>query len=89
MYNNNFLIWYYKGVFLFKKHNSQEALQYLDKAIDLKPDDVLSWHMKSICLVILNQLDDAIKCNKKALSLNPGNKEIIRISKILEERKNA
>ena len=86
---NNFLIWHYKGKLLFGKQEFSEALKYLDKALDLKADDAMSWHIKSASHANLNQIDDAIKCNKKALKFNPDNEDFIKLSKILEKRRDS
>jgi tetratricopeptide (TPR) repeat protein len=52
-----------------KKYN--EALGYCDKAIKIYPYFVPAWNNKGNVYVNLGKKQDAIKCYKKALSLNP------------------
>ena len=51
----------------------KEALIYFDKYIALASDDDLGWAGKGWCLAQIGQMNEALECANKAMSINPTN----------------
>ncbi|HEX3044148.1 MAG TPA: tetratricopeptide repeat protein [Bacillota bacterium] len=61
-----------KGISLSMLHREQDAIECLNRALDLDPKDELAWNSKGVALVALERNEEAIECFKQALQLNPG-----------------
>ena len=48
-----------------------EAIFYLDKAIDLEPNNSSAYRYIGKCLNRLNKCEEAIECFNKSIELNP------------------
>ena len=55
----------------------QTAINYLDRAIQLKPDHADSWHQRGIAYRWINNSPQAINDYKKALEINPNHQGAI------------
>ena len=62
---------YLKSVDLSFLERYGEAIECINKAIELNPKESQFWFTKAIFLIELNNLDDAIGCLDKAIELNP------------------
>ena len=58
-------------------NNFKEALKYLDKAIDIKPNYFGAFYNKGNVYFHLNEYDKSIENYKKSLSINPKNKDAL------------
>jgi len=67
--------WSNKGAALFKLSRYDEALQCLDKATQLKPDNAEYWNNKGLAFFNLSRYDEALQCLDKATQLEPNNAE--------------
>lgn len=63
--------YYDKGLNFLNEENYEEALMYLDKAIDMEPDNLKYLNSKAICLYNLNLIDESIEYFDKVLEINP------------------
>ena len=63
-YMSKFLDFYYKGLF-------NDAIESLEKAIELKPDDPEAWHNKGCVLGKLGKYKEELKAYDKAIELKP------------------
>jgi tetratricopeptide (TPR) repeat protein len=63
-YMSKFTDFYYKGIF-------DDAIESLEKAIELKPDDVNAWNNKGIVLDKTGKHEEAIQAYDKAIELRP------------------
>lgn len=63
--------YYDKGLNFLNEENYEEALMYLDKAIDMEPDNPKYINSKAICLYNLNLVDESIEYFDKVLEINP------------------
>ena len=68
--------YYDKGLNFLNEENYDEALMYLDKAIDMEPDNPEYLNSKAICLYNLNFVDEAIEYFDKILEINPDDESI-------------
>lgn len=68
--------YYNKGLNFLNEENYDEALMYLDKAIDMEPDNLEYLNSKSICLYNLNLVDESIEYLDKILEINPDDESI-------------
>lgn len=62
--------YYDKGLNFLNNENYDEALMYLDKAIDMEPDNIEYLNRKAICLYKLNLDDEAIVYFDKILEID-------------------
>lgn len=65
--------YYDKGLNFLNEENYEEALMYLDKAIDMEPNNLEYLNSKAICLYNLNSVDESIEYFDKVLEINPDN----------------
>ncbi|MCJ7565209.1 MAG: tetratricopeptide repeat protein [Candidatus Aminicenantes bacterium] len=63
-YMSKFLDSYYKGFF-------NEAIESVDKALELKPDSPDAWYNKGVILSKLGKYEEALRAYDKALELKP------------------
>jgi len=63
--------WMARGYCLIQLERQNEALESFNKAIELDPDDALTWHMRSITLFALANYDEALESLNKAIELDP------------------
>lgn len=68
--------WYWLGMSLLATQQSQNALQPLYRASELRPDDAALWHALGIAHNQLGQFGDADACYKKSLKHNPARPEV-------------
>jgi tetratricopeptide (TPR) repeat protein len=54
------------------KDNYEEAIEALDKALEIKPDDAAALYSKGAALLNLNWYDEALKAFDKAINIRPG-----------------
>lgn len=67
--------WYGKGVILNRLGRDEEAIDYLDKAIEIKKDDLNAWYNKGATLADLERHEKAKCCFEEALRINPNDVE--------------
>lgn len=63
--------WSNKGASLSELGHSEEAIEYLDHALEINPIDEKAWANKGTVLVSLGRLEEAIECHDRALEINP------------------
>ena len=70
--NEDAVAWYNKGLALYNQSKYDEALQALDKAIELKPDYADAWLFEGMALSSLDRYNvAALQAIDKAIELNP------------------
>ncbi|MFQ6107817.1 MAG: tetratricopeptide repeat protein [Thermoplasmata archaeon] len=57
-------------------NNHKKALQYLDQALQLKPNYDQAWSLKSKVHEALGEMEEALECAKKAAEYNVGDSEL-------------
>lgn len=60
-----------RGTALVNLGRTDEALQSLNRALEMDPDDLAAWIGKGNVLTQMGQLDEALFCFDKAIDLNP------------------
>ena len=60
-----------KALVLMNEGKSDEALQYIDKALEMNRNHPIAWSIKGEALYRLERLQEAIECYDKAISLAP------------------
>ena len=55
----------------YKKANFTKAIEFYEKAIEIKPDFALAWNNKGVTLDDLNRLDEALKAYEKTIEIKP------------------
>ncbi len=65
------LPWYGKGASLILLGRYDEALQAIDKALDLNPRNEVAWLNKGNALTKMGRLLDALRCFNAAIKVNP------------------
>ncbi len=63
-----------------------EALVRFDRALAADPSHADAWHFKGVTLLYMDQPAPAKECLERALSLRPGNREILRQLKRVHRR---
>lgn len=63
--------YYSRGVDLYFKNSYDEALNALDKAIELEPDNPSAWYLKGIIFIDLKQYDEALFYFNKTIEVKP------------------
>ena len=63
--------WYHLGVVCFKKRMYEEALVFLDKAIELNDGYYLAWFAKSQTMRATGKEEEADRCLKQVMRPNP------------------
>lgn len=76
--NKNISLLRYQSHALRKLSRYEEALEALDKAIELKPEDFRTWGNKGLSLMKLERYEEAIEAFNKAIELNPECEESLR-----------
>ena len=72
----------------YEDNRSNDALKYINKAIDINPHDEENWNIKGIILAnlyrkgSLYEPNDVERCYNKALDINPNN-NIIKLNKAI------
>lgn len=69
------------------KGNYEDALKKINKAIELKSNEIAYFINKGSYLISLNLLDEATEIVDKALNMDKNNKDVKRLKDILEKRK--
>jgi tetratricopeptide (TPR) repeat protein len=64
----------------------KEALQYLDKALELDPNNVFAISNKGFALHNMGKHKEALQYLDKALELDPNNDVILRNKKLVQEK---
>ena len=65
--------WYGKGAALILLGRYEEALQAIDKALDINPRNEVAWLNKGNAFTRMGQLLDALRCFNAAIKVNPVN----------------
>lgn len=60
----------------YSLNNHKKALQYLDEALELKPNYDHAWSLKSRILESIGELEQALECAKRAAEYNVGDPEL-------------
>ncbi len=68
--NNPTILFYIANSYSFN-NNLNESLKYLDKALEINPQDAEVWNNKGANLVDLGRSEDALAASNKALEINP------------------
>ena len=84
---NNFETFFLLGSIYGIKKNFNKAVLYLEKAVDLKPDHIISILNLGIILKKINQTEKSIHCFEKVINLDEKNIEsYCGIADIYEEK---
>ena len=67
--------WFIVGSIYFILEDAEKALHFLDKSLGLKGDEVDTLMIKTNAHLFLEQKDEAIKCCKKIIEIEPDNYE--------------
>ena len=67
--------WFIVGSIYFILEDAEKALYFLDKSLGLKSDEVDTLMIKTNAHLFLEQKDEAIKCCKKIIEIEPDNYE--------------
>ena len=59
------------GVKNIKDGNFEDALDFFEQALLLKPDDPDLWNQKGVALRSLGRYDEASECYNRSLQLDP------------------
>ena len=51
--------------------DDEEALECINKSIELNPENEKNWYIKAECLKRFRRYEEALKFNKKAIEFNP------------------
>jgi lysozyme len=65
--------WAQRAYDLQNQNRWEEALQALEKSIELDPDDTEVWRNKGVTLYFLGRYDEAIQATEKAIEIDPRN----------------
>jgi tetratricopeptide (TPR) repeat protein len=65
-----------RGEKLLKRGKAEKALKYLQKSVDLYPEQPLFWNNLSLALQQLNRFEEALKAQRRAIEQNYGNPDI-------------
>lgn len=63
--------WINKGAGLFDAGQFTDAIQCLDKALEIEPRSAPAWANKGACLASMGRFDEAKQCFDKALEIDP------------------
>lgn len=63
--------YYQIGSLLDEMQQSQEAIDFLEKAVTMKPDSAEAWNALGLAAGSLQQYERACECFKRALEINP------------------
>ncbi|MDX1441388.1 MAG: tetratricopeptide repeat protein [Nitrosopumilaceae archaeon] len=74
-FQNDHDFWFIVGGIYFILEDAKKALQFLDKSLELKGDDVDTLMIKTNAHLFLEQKDEAIQCCKKIIEIEPDNYE--------------
>ena len=75
-----------KGYTLMNMGNYSEAMEYIDKALDINPKIPNIWLSKGETLRGMNKNEEALECIDKALELDPIFKNAIKAKEELLKR---
>jgi len=64
-------IWLHEVELLFSEGRYEDALEALEKALEINPEDEFALSMKVFALVSLGRYEDALEALEKALEINP------------------
>ncbi len=73
------------GTIYYIVEDAQKALQYFDRSLEIKPDDVEVLHLKANVHVHLKEHDAALECCRRILKQDPEHEEAKRIVDALED----
>ena len=65
--------WIVESSNLFESENYEKCIEFLDKALEMKPENDMVFYLKGSALVLINRPDEAIDCFNKSLKFNPHN----------------
>lgn len=82
---NDYDFWFIVGGIYFILDDAKKALDYFEKSLTLKDDDVETLIIKTNAHLSLEQKDDAIKCCKRIIQINPKNFEAQDLLEQLEK----
>lgn len=74
-----------KGFLAEMRGDYKSAIEYFSKAIELNPQDAISYHQRGLCYYYLNDNDNAMKDFDKTISLDPnhtdayGNRSLVKM----------
>jgi tetratricopeptide (TPR) repeat protein len=70
-YPDNYELNLYKANMLDELGNVEEAIEYYDRAISIKPSEAVTYNNKAYSLNRLEQYNEALVCASKAVTLDP------------------
>jgi hypothetical protein len=69
--------WAQNGYELLKRDRYEEAIQSLERSIDINPGNSEVWRNKGVALYFLGRYDEAIQATEKAIEVDPGNSNAV------------
>ncbi len=73
------------GSIYFIVDDPDRALPYFEKAVGISPDDVETLSLKTNVHLALNQKDEALRCCRRVVELQPKNSEARDLLETLED----
>jgi tetratricopeptide (TPR) repeat protein len=70
-------IWYNKSVADFINGSYPQALQNINKSLEINPNDDASWHLKVLILLKMSRYDSALSTIGEALAINSSDSELL------------
>jgi tetratricopeptide (TPR) repeat protein len=75
------------GIALAQSKKPDEAMQYFDRAVNLDPNQAMAYNAKALLYLKTDRQSEALNNLDKALELEPGNTESLKLrSQILENK---
>ena len=81
--------WRLSGLALAHQNQFDEALKVLDVALDIDPQSAPGWYNRALVHLHLTNVDLARFDLENAIRLEPGNKEIVRVSTLVSDNPGA
>ena len=83
-FQNDHDFWFIVGSIYFILEDAPKAIQFLEKSLVLKDDEVDTLVIKTNAHLFLEQKDEAIKCCQRIIEIEPDNYEAHGLIKKLE-----
>ena len=63
--------WFHRGLELAESGNYEEAIECVDKSLEIDPKHAGAWRFKGMTLIRLGKAPEALQCFNKALEIDP------------------